>query len=113
MSTSVTTGEPSTLDNWNNSGYTYNGGAAPYTNNNYNTPAPPTKKQGAVEKYPTLFKWIIKIGTVVLGLLTILMGILTFVTISFKIRRLFAGIILMYVGFWFKFQSSHQTSLSL
>ena len=56
----------------------------------------PQNTQQEIESYPFYIKWSIKIGTVILGLLTMLMGILALLDLfDFTIGCLFSGIILM------------------
>lgn len=48
------------------------------------------------DAYPCFIKWTIKIGTVILGFLIILMGVLALLNLfSFSIGCVFSGIILM------------------
>lgn len=58
--------------------------------------ASPSPKNG-INDYPIFVQWSIKIGTVVLGLAAILLGILT--CISIEIKCIFAGILLILGGF--------------
>ena len=52
--------------------------------------------QSDADDFPFYIKWSIKIGTVILGLLTILMGILGLVDLfSFSIGCVFGGVLLM------------------
>lgn len=74
----------------------------------YYGPQPPTYAQQSpyglskpsdrgVNRYPFYIKWGIKIGTVLLGCLTILMGVLSIIDIfNFSVGCAFSGIILVY-----------------